>query len=675
TDFSDALVALQSHAVFLASSNAQEAHDVALIAHAVSLAASVPVVHLTNGAQSASEPMSVRMASHSRLVAYVEAVVAAARKAGATPAEAVQVAFSQFKSAFGRTYCSFEYCGSSVAETVLVSLGETAGRAQALLPKLLSECNVGVLAVRALRPWSLSEFVSRLPSTTKQLVVLSALGDCDDSPDALFTDVSLSALVGWQSVSIEVRSKNVYGSDQRVLDSAVREALGLLASPAEGEVGAGTDAQLPQTVAAPRPAQDASLPLAASAPLAQLTSVHAIAQRLIFPEAFATQLVARPGERTFDVKVSSLYRMTPESYDRNIFHIEFDTRGADLTYEIGDALGVYGHNDPSQVSDFCELVGLDGSQLVTALRDEQCQTRSVHSWLTHALDLFGRPSKQFYAALAEFAADEKEAEKLRWLTTAAGSAEFKSRVADTTTYADLLVEFASARPSFLHLVDLIAPIKPRHYSIASSAKMHPGSVHLCVVSVEWTTSKGELRAGQCTRFLNSLSIGDRVVVSVKPSVMKLPPIDSQPVIMAGLGTGMAPFRAFIEERAVRKMQGINVGPMTLYFGSRHRAMEYLYGEELEAYHADGLLTNLRLAFSRDQEEKVYIQHRMSDDSELLASQMLGQDGCFYLCGPTWPASDVKDAMVGAFTTIGGVKPSDANKVIETLKERERYILE
>ncbi|KAJ2458413.1 sulfite reductase [NADPH] flavoprotein component, partial [Coemansia sp. RSA 2424] len=315
TDFSDALVALQSHAVFLASSSAQEAHDVALIAHAVSLAASVPVVHLTNGAQSASEPMSVRMASHSRLVSYVEAVAAAARKASATPAEAVQVAFSQFKSAFGRTYCSFEYCGSSIAETVLVSLGETAGRAQALLPKLLSECNVGVLAVRALRPWSLSEFVSRLPSTTKQLVVLGALGDCDDSPDALFTDVSLSTLVGWQSAPIEVRSKNVYGSDQRVFDSAVREALGLLASPAEGEVEAGTDAHPPQTVAAPRPAQDASLPLAASAPLAQLTSVHAIAQRLVFPEAFATQLVAHPGERTFDVKVSSLYRMTPESYD------------------------------------------------------------------------------------------------------------------------------------------------------------------------------------------------------------------------------------------------------------------------------------------------------------------------------------------------------------------------
>ncbi|KAJ2452691.1 sulfite reductase [NADPH] flavoprotein component [Coemansia sp. RSA 2336] len=401
----------------------------------------------------------------------------------------------------------------------------------------------------------------------------------------------------------------------------------------------------------------------------------AVAKRLAFPEAYGTQLEARPGERTFEVKVSSLRRMTPDTYDRNIIHIEFDTRGTDLTYEIGDALGVYGFNDQDQVRSFCQEYGLDGDVLVTAAKDGQTQTRTVFSWLTHALDLFGRPSKKFYAALADFAADEKEAEKLRWLTTSEGAIEFKDRVADTCTYADLLREFSSARPSMLHLVDLIAPIKPRHYSIASSMRMHPGSVHLCVVTVHWRTSRGEERTGQCTRFLNSLTVGDRVVVSVKPSVMKLPPLDEQPVIMAGLGTGMAPFRAFIEERAVRKLEGHKIGPMTLYFGSRHRAMEYLYGEEFEAYHADGLLTNLRLAFSRDQKNKVYIQHKMRDDAETLASHMLSQEGCFYLCGPTWPTGDVKDAMVHAFTTYGNVKKGDASKLIEELKESERYILE
>ncbi|KAJ2082755.1 sulfite reductase [NADPH] flavoprotein component [Coemansia sp. RSA 988] len=652
TDFADAFVALGTNAVFLASASAQEAHDVALIAHAVAYTTNLPVVHLVNGTQDAAESVDARVSNHQQLAAFVAAVDKAVKAAGdAQPTDVIQLAFAQFKSVFGRTYRPLEYTGSTDAETVFVSLGQIADSAQSALPAILKERNTGVLNVRTLRPWDVAQFLASLPSTTSRLVVLSSSGDhSDPMTDALNADVSVAAFVGNPAAPIRVVYENLYGSSQDVVANIMRTALGL----EEIELLDNKEA------ADGEPFHDDAL---------------AVAKRVVFSEAYDTKLAARPGEKTFMVKVSSLRRMTPDTYDRNIIHIEFDTRGTDLTYEIGDALGVYGFNDAEQVRAFCVQYGLDSDQLVTAIRDGQSQTRSVHSWLTHALDLFGRPSKKFYTALADFATDEKEAEKLRWLTTSEGSAEFKDRVADTTTYADLLNEFTSARPSFLYLVDLIAPIKPRHYSIASSAKMHPGSVHLCVVTVEWKSSKGELRMGQCTRFLNSLSIGDEIVVSVKPSVMKLPPLDSQPVIMAGLGTGMAPFRAFIEERAVRKLQGVDVGPMTLYFGSRHRAMEYLYGEEFEAYHADGLLSGLQLAFSRDQKAKVYIQHKMREDAELLASQMLKQDGCFYLCGPTWPTGDVKDAMVNAFTTFGSVKAGDANRVIEELKESERYTLE
>ncbi|KAJ2801242.1 sulfite reductase [NADPH] flavoprotein component [Coemansia guatemalensis] len=671
TDFADAFVALGTNAVFLASASAQEAHDVALIAHAVAHTANLPVVHLVNGAQDAAESVDARISNHQQLTAFVAAVDKAIKAADdAQPANVIQLAFAQFKSVFGRTYRPLEYTGSADAETVFVSLGQTAGTVQAALPAILKERNAGVLNVRTLRPWDVAQFLASLPSTTRRLVVLSSSGDHSDPlTDALNADVSVAAFVGNPASPIRVIYENLYGFSQDAVANTMRTVLGLekIALPESEET---TDGQR-----APEAAPQEDVSLAATEPAAFHDDALAVAKRVVFPEAYDTKLAARPGEKTFMVKVSSLRRMTPETYDRNIIHIEFDTRGTDLTYEIGDALGVYGFNDAAQVRAFCAQYGLDGDQLVTATRDGQSQTRSVQSWLTHALDLFGRPSKKFYTALADFATNEKEAEKLRWLTTSEGSAEFKDRVADTTTYADLLNEFTSARPSFLYLVDLIAPIKPRHYSIASSAKMHPGSVHLCVVTVEWKNSKGELRMGQCTRFLNSLNIGDEIVVSVKPSVMKLPPLDSQPVIMAGLGTGMAPFRAFIEERAVRKLQGVDVGPMTLYFGSRHRAMEYLYGEEFEAYHADGLLSGLQLAFSRDQKAKVYIQHKMREDAELLASQMLKQDGCFYLCGPTWPTGDVKDAMVSAFTTFGSVKPGDANRVIEELKESERYTLE
>ncbi|KAJ2785405.1 sulfite reductase [NADPH] flavoprotein component [Coemansia interrupta] len=658
-DHDAARAALATGAVVLASASPQEAHDVALVAHAVAAAARTPVVHVTSGA---AQPAGVRTASHAQTALFVDAV---AKAAGGSAGGAVDAAFALLRSTFGRTYARFEYSGPADAETVFVALGQPAAEATAALPALLRQgAAAGVLTVRALRPWDAAALAASLPGSARRIVVLPCTRGAA-AGDALVADVALAALVGLPGRGVRVTASAVAGGADDVA-AAMAAALGLEA--AETEAAAAEEAA---------PAQAAAPPAESAAPaLGETVASADVARMLAFPEAYGAHVAARPDERTHTVRVSAKYRMTPADYDRNIFHIEFDTRGTELTYEIGDALGVYGANDPALVDAFVAAYGLDGDQLVAAARDGgRRETRSVRGWLTHALDLFGRPAKAFYAALAECAADAAEAERLRWLTTADGAAEFRARVADTVTYADVLLEFASAQPSAQRLVALVAPIKPRHYSIASSARMHPGSVHLCVVAVEWRDSRGRRRAGQCTRFLDALAPGDAVVVSVKPSVMKLPPCDEQPVIMAGLGTGMAPFRAFIEERAVRQQQGAAVGPMTLYFGSRHRAMEYLYGEELEAYHAAGLLTNLRLAFSRDQRDKVYIQHRMRQDAALLADHMLAADGAFYLCGPTWPAADVKDAMVAAFTTAGGVRPADANKTIEDLKERERYILE
>ena len=155
-------------------------------------------------------------------------------------------------------------------------------------------------------------------------------------------------------------------------------------------------------------------------------------------------------------------------------------------------------------------------------------------------------------------------------------------------------------------MELIPAIKPRHYSISSSMKMCPDSVHLLVVLVDWQTPKGRTRYGQCTRYMAGLDPADDVylTVDIKPSAMHLPPNPSQPIIMAGLGTGMAPFRAFVQEREWQRQQGMEVGPVMLYFGSRHRHEEYLYGEFLDEMYEEKLITHLGLAFSRDQKEKV-----------------------------------------------------------------------
>ncbi|PKC17066.1 hypothetical protein RhiirA5_493252 [Rhizophagus irregularis] len=410
----------------------------------------------------------------------------------------------------------------------------------------------------------------------------------------------------------------------------------------------------------------------------KLGNWHVVAQNLLFKEAYNFDRDIRPdlSEKTYIIRVSENRRLTPPSYDRYLFHIEFEIDGTDLKYDLGEALGVYGHNDSKEVNQFLEFYGLNPDDVVfIPNKGNRFESRTIFQLFSQVLDIFGRPAKRFYESLAQYATDEKEREKLLWMASNEGSQEFKRRVEDTITYAELLYEFTSAHPPIEDLVQLIAPIKPRHYSIASAQSVHPNSVHLLVVTVEWENSKGVKRFGQCTRYLAGLKVGDSVTVSIKPSVMKLPPRDTQPVIMAGLGTGMAPFRAFIEERAHRKAQGKEVGPMILYFGSRHRSMEYLYGEELEAYNIEGLLTHLRLAFSRDQENKVYIQHKMQEDSELLHQYLLKDEGWFYLCGPTWPVPDVKDAIVNSFVTAGGYTSGQAVDWVNKLKDLERYILE
>merc|ERR1712054_86401 len=407
--------------------------------------------------------------------------------------------------------------------------------------------------------------------------------------------------------------------------------------------------------------------------------------RLAFPSEYQTYQRPFADEKScFQLRVAVNRRLTPKTYERNVFHLELDMTEGDMSYAIGDALGIAGHNDEDQVLEFLSWYGVNPEQLVflPAMQSEKregqrVQIRTAFQAFVQSLDIFGRPSRHFYEALAEAATDPQEKSALLYLLSPAGKASFKLRVEETTTYADLLREFPSAKLPLDVLVQLVPSIKMRLYSIASSHNVHPQSIHLLVVTHDWVTPSGIQRRGQCTRYLETLKKGSLVCAALRPSVMKLPPLAKQPIIMAGLGTGMAPFRAFIEERAFQHQQGQQVGDMVLYFGARTRNAEYLYGEELEAYHEGEkpLLTYLRLAFSRDQSQKIYIQHKIQEDSELLADLLLNREAHFYLCGPTWPVPDVRDALVSSFAKHLHATDADAGTLLERVKQEGRYVLE
>ena len=363
------------------------------------------------------------------------------------------------------------------------------------------------------------------------------------------------------------------------------------------------------------------------------------AKGLLFKEAYGTKSALRPdvNVKTYTVHVRENRRLTPPSYERNIFHIEFDLGSSGLTYDIGEALGIHAENDEVEVEEFIKFYKLDPQEIVEVPSRENPQVlenRTVYQALMQNVDIFGRPPKRFYEALAEFADDPNERKELTTLggPTKEGNQEFKRRAeVDTITYADILLDFPSAHLSFHDIVRIVSPMKRREYSIASCQKVTPNSVALMIVVVSWVNPKGRNRFGQATRFLNKLRVGAPVTVSVKPSVMKLPPKSTQPLIMAGLGTGLAPFRAFVQHRAWEKAQGKEIGSVLLYMGSRHQREEYCYGEEWEAYQDAGVITLLGRAFSRDQPQKIYIQDRMRQTMNDIIQAYLKEEGAFYLC--------------------------------------------
>lgn len=415
----------------------------------------------------------------------------------------------------------------------------------------------------------------------------------------------------------------------------------------------------------------------------ELRDWQTAAKGLVFKEVYETRTGLRPDlpVKTATIRVKENRRLTPSDYDRNIFHIEFDLGDSGLTYKIGEALGIHAENDEEQVSAFIQAYGLNPAELarVPAREDhEALEIRTVHQALIQNVDILGKPPKRFYEALAEFATDETERKKLEALGSSAGAEDFKRRSeVDMLTYVDVLDEFKSARPSFNDLVRMVSPLKRREYSIASAQAVTPNSVALMIVVVDWVDTKGRTRYGHATRYLSRLQPGAVVTASVKPSVMKLPTRDTAPLIMAGLGTGLAPFRAFVQYRAMQKAQGKEIGAILLYLGSRHQREEYLYGEEWEAYLAAGVVTLIGAAFSRDQPQKIYIQDRMRQTLGDIAKAYVQDEGSFYLCGPTWPVPDVTKVLkeaIAADAKAGG-KKVDPKKEIEKLKEEGRYVLE
>ena len=376
-------------------------------------------------------------------------------------------------------------------------------------------------------------------------------------------------------------------------------------------------------------------------------------------------------------------RLTPADYDRDIRHFAFDLTGTKVKYNVGDTLGVYAQNDPQRVSELLTKLGLTGNEFVSVKKSEEIRRSlipsqtDVRTLFTEVLDVFGRPTRRFYNLLSRLATDPKERQVLESVMTNEGAALLKEFSSESLTYADILSKFPSAKPSLAMLLELVPTMKPRFYSIASSPLLSPDAIQLCVVGVDWKTPSGAQRHGQCTSYLRRLQADGKTQVRavVSPGTMQLPEKAETPVIMAGLGTGIAPFKAITEHRVGQARAGEKVGNTILFYGCRYRK-EFVYGDLWEQYEKEGVLSHVIPAFSREQSYKIYVQDRIRENAKLVADSLVKEGGYFYYCGLAGRApAQIRQGLIDALKKAEGMSEDKADAYLTQMEKDGRYNLE
>ncbi|XP_062446971.1 NADPH-dependent diflavin oxidoreductase 1 isoform X1 [Rhea pennata] len=393
------------------------------------------------------------------------------------------------------------------------------------------------------------------------------------------------------------------------------------------------------------------------------------------PRAVPTEL------HPFAARMVSNQRVTAESHFQDVRLIEFDVTGSGITFSAGDVVMIQPQNSPEDVQQFCQLLRLDPdryfvlkpSEPGTALPALLPQPCTIQQLVTHYLDISCVPRRSFFQLLSSFSPNELEREKLQEFSSAQGQEELYSycnRPRRTTleTLWDFPHTTCAIPPEYL--LDLIPRIRPRAFSIASSMLAHPNRIQILMAVVQYKTRLSKPRRGLCSTWLASLNPqhGDvRVPLWVKKGGMKFPADPDTPVIMIGPGTGVAPFRAAIQERVAQGRRG-----NCLFFGCRQKSKDFYCQLEWEELVTKSFLM-LFTAFSRDQEEKVYVQHRIRENRKLVWELLSSRNAHIYLAGNAkqMPAA-VIEALQSVLQLEGGLSPSEAEEYFTALERSQRF---
>ncbi|WP_338564664.1 sulfite reductase subunit alpha [Erwinia sp. E_sp_W01_6] len=351
-------------------------------------------------------------------------------------------------------------------------------------------------------------------------------------------------------------------------------------------------------------------------------------------------------------------RLSGTNSGKDIRHFEFDLTDSGLKYEAGDALGVIPVNDPALVKLLLAQLNSDYDTPVSGF------DRSLGDLLTYQFEI-SEPSRKLIEWVGQNTTNQELRHVLQHDDKDALGVWLWGK--DSLDLLQLELTRSLSIPEF---VALLRPLQHRAYSISSSSKAHPHQVHLTIATLRYHSS-GRPRSGVCSSYLaERVGRGEKPTIFISPNkAFRVPANGEAPLIMIGPGTGIAPFRAFLQERHAVGATGKN----WLFFGDQHQEHDFIYQDELSGWQETGLLTRLDLAFSRDQSKKIYVQNRMLEQgAELFA--WLEQGAYFYVCGDaSRMAKDVDKALYQVITQFGGMSSERAADYVDQLKKEKRYL--
>ncbi|XP_030631210.1 NADPH-dependent diflavin oxidoreductase 1 [Chanos chanos] len=384
----------------------------------------------------------------------------------------------------------------------------------------------------------------------------------------------------------------------------------------------------------------------------------------------------------FLARMVSNQRVTDPSHFQDVRHIEFDITGSNIEFSAGDVVMMRPRNSQEDVEQFCQLLRLDPDRHFTltptdssvvsvpSLLPQPCTIRCL---VESFLDIAAVPRRSFFELLATFATNELEREKLSEFCSAQGQDDlFAYCNRPRRTALEVLADFphTTAELSVDHLLDLFPEIQPRSFSIASSLLAHPNQIHILLAVVEYKTRLYKPRKGLCSSWLAGLAPTQGEVyvpLWVKKGGLKFPKDPDTPVIMVGPGTGVAPFRAAIQER-ISQGKTANI----LFFGCRSESKDFYCRAEWEEKVRAGQLT-LFTAFSRDQEDKVYVQHRVREHGKLLWDLIANKNAFFYIAGNAKQMpTGVCDALKDVFRVEGSMSENEAQEMLDAMEKAGRF---